>query len=59
MKKEPKKEPRIAYLLVDGEELRRIVENNLGGITFKAEVFHSRIVLSATTGENEKVKAYQ
>lgn len=54
-----KKEPRVAYLLVDGEELRRIVENNLGGITFKAEVFHSRIVLSATTGENEKVEAYQ
>ena len=48
---------RRAVLVVDGDELRRIVEEGLGGITFEVEVRHSRIVLTASTGEDEKVNA--
>jgi len=48
---------RVAYLFIDGDEVERIVNNELGGITFKAEVHHSRIVLTAWTGEDEKVNA--
>jgi len=50
------KEPRIAHLFIDGDEIRRIAENNLGGITFKAEVHHSRIVLIAMD-ENKEIIA--
>ena len=48
---------RVAYLFSDGDEVERIVNKELGGITFKAEVHHSRIVLTAWTGEDEKVNA--
>lgn len=61
-KKSAKKKPakvRTAYLFVDGDEIERIVNNELGGITFKAEVHHSRIVLTAMTGEDEKVNAHE
>lgn len=57
MKKE--KKVRTAMLVVDGDELRRIVEEGLGGITFEAEIRHSRIVLTARTGEDEEVKSLQ
>ena len=56
MKKQEEK-IRRAILVVDGDELRRIVEQDLGGITFEVEVRHSRIVLTASTGEDEKVNA--
>ena len=48
---------RVAYLFSEGDEVERIVNKELGGITFKAEVHHSRIVLTAWTGEDEKVNA--
>ena len=48
---------RVAYLFIDGDEVERIVNKELGGITFKAEVHHSRIVLTAWTGEDETVNA--
>ena len=54
-----KEKIRRAVLVVDGDELRRIVEQDLGGITFEVEVRHSRIVLTASTGEDEKVNALQ
>jgi len=55
--KNPEEKIRRAVLVVDGDELRRIVEQDLGGITFEVEVRHSRIVLTALTGEDEKVNA--
>ena len=54
-----KEKIRRAVLVVDGDELRRIVDQDLGGITFEVEVRHSRIVLTASTGEDEKVNALQ
>lgn len=52
-----KEKVRTAVLVIDGDELKRIVEEDLGGITFEAEVRHSRITLTARTGEDEEVKA--
>lgn len=50
---------RTEYLVIEQEELQRILDQNLGSVTFKAEVHHSRIVLTAWTGEDEQVNAYQ
>lgn len=58
-KKTVRDKVRVEYLFIDGDEVERIVKNNLGGITFKAEVYHSRVVLTAWTGEDEKVNASQ
>jgi hypothetical protein len=49
------KKVRKEMLVIDGSEIERICKENLGGITLLAEVFHSRIVLTAYTGENEKI----
>ena len=50
---------RTSYLFLDGEEIKKIADKNLGGITIKCEVRHSRIELSAWTGEDEKIEATQ
>jgi len=59
MGKEKSDKIRKEMLVVDGNEIKRICRDELGGITFIAEVLHSRIVLTAWTGENEKVLATQ
>jgi hypothetical protein len=50
---------REVFLFVDGEEIKKIVDQELGGITFKVEIRHSRVVLSAWTGEDQKIPAVQ
>lgn len=43
---------------IEADELERIVRDRLGGITIEAIVTHANIKVTASTGENEKVKLY-
>lgn len=58
-KKKNGEKVRTVMLFIDGDEVKRICDENLGGITFKAEIRHSRVDLTAWTGEEEKIKATQ
>lgn len=44
---------------IEHEELKRIVDNELGGITIEMIVKHSNIKVTALTGEDEQVKIYR
>jgi hypothetical protein len=46
---------REAFVLIDGDEIKRIYENELGGITIHIKVLHSRIEVDVLTGEDEEV----
>lgn len=44
---------------ISADELERIVQNELGGVTVEITVTHANIKVTALTGENEKVDLYR
>lgn len=58
-KKKTGEKVRTVMLFIDGDEVKRICDENLGGITFKAEIRHSRVDLTAWSGQQKKIKATQ
>lgn len=57
MTKKKSKERKVS-IHIEYDELKRIVDNELGGITVEAIIKHSNIKITAKTGENESVKIY-
>ena len=54
-----KKKERKVVIHIENEELKRIVDNELGGVTIEMIVKHSNIKVDARTGEDEQVKIYR
>lgn len=54
-----KAKERKVVIHIEHEELKRIVDNELGGITIEMIVKHSNIKVTALTGEDEQVKIYR
>lgn len=59
MPKIKKDKARTVLVHIGADELRRICDENLGGITVETIVTHANIKISARTGEDEKVSLYR
>lgn len=58
MIKNTKSKAKSIMLHIDAEEIKRIVENQLGGITLEIITSHANTKIIAKTGENQKVDYY-
>jgi hypothetical protein len=49
---------RTVLVHIGADELQRICEQQLGGVTLEVIVTHANIKITATTGEDEEVELY-
>lgn len=50
---------RTVLVHIGADELRRICDDGLGGVTLEVVVTHANIKVEARTGEDEKVELYR
>lgn len=50
---------RTVLVHISADEIQRICENQLGGVTVEVIVTHANIKVEATTGEDESVELYR
>ena len=59
MLKTKNKKSRTVLVHIGADELRRICDGDLGGVTVEVVVTHANIKVDARTGEDEKVNLYR
>lgn len=57
--KTKKDKSRTVLVHIGADELKRICDEQLGGITVEVIVTHANIKVSAATGEDEEVNLYR